>query len=137
MPQGLPFSVDTWTPSSKQKRHHFLTHAHRDHTTGIAAHSSFPIYSTFLTKSIVLQQFPQVSLHYQSIFYIFSFSRRLNLTWCCCSFVFFSQLHDSLFVCIEVGQALVVKDPDGAFTVTVFDAHHCPGNLPIRPICSI
>ncbi|XP_038901492.1 uncharacterized protein LOC120088341 [Benincasa hispida] len=95
MPQGLPFSVDTWTPTSKQKRHHFLTHAHRDHTTGIAPHSSFPIYSTFLTKSIVLQQFP--------------------------------LLHDSLFVCIEVGQSLVVKDPDGAFTVTVFDAHHCPG----------
>ncbi|XP_050947598.1 uncharacterized protein LOC103499615 isoform X2 [Cucumis melo] len=95
MPQGLPFSVDTWTPSSKQKRHHFLTHAHRDHTTGIVPHFSFPIYSTFLTKSIVLHQFP--------------------------------QLHDSLFVCIEVGQSLVVKDPDGAFTVTVFDAHHCPG----------
>lgn len=95
MPQGVPFSVDTWTPSSKQKRHHFLTHAHRDHTTGIVPHSSFPIYSTFLTKSIVLQQFP--------------------------------LLHDSLFVCIEVGQSLVVKDPDGAFTVTVFDAHHCPG----------
>ncbi|XP_022948238.1 uncharacterized protein LOC111451874 isoform X1 [Cucurbita moschata] len=96
MPPGLPFSVDTWTPSSKQKRHHFLTHAHMDHTIGIAAaHSSFPIFSTFITKSIVLQHFP--------------------------------QLHDSLFVCIEVGQTLVVKDPDGDFTVTVFDAHHCPG----------
>ncbi|XP_023007140.1 uncharacterized protein LOC111499723 isoform X2 [Cucurbita maxima] len=98
MPPGLPFSVDTWTPSSKQKRHHFLTHAHMDHTIGIAAaHSSFPIFSTFITKSIVLQHFP--------------------------------QLHDSLFVCIEVGQTLVVKDPEGDFTVTVFDAHHCPGNF--------
>lgn len=73
MPQGLPFSVDTWSPSSKKKRHHFLTHAHRDHTTGIVPHFSFPIYSTFLTKSIVLQQFPQVSLHFQST-HCFSFS---------------------------------------------------------------
>lgn len=60
------------------------------------------------------------------------FFGRLNLTWNCCSF---SQLHDSLFVCIEVGQSLVVKDPDGAFTVTVFDAHHCPGIFSIPPIC--
>lgn len=71
----------------------------------------------------------------QLLFYIlFSFGS-LNLTWNCCFFVFFSQLHDSLFVCIEVGQSLVVKDPDGAFTVTVFDAHHCPGIFSIPPIC--
>lgn len=95
MPKGLPFSVDTWTPSSKRKRHHFLTHAHKDHSSGISTHFSYPIYSTLLTKSLVLHHYP--------------------------------QLDDSLFVGIEAGQLVVVDDPDGAFTVTAFDANHCPG----------
>jgi hypothetical protein len=37
------------------------------------------------------------------------------------------QLDESLFVGIEVGQTVVIDDPDGAFTVTAFDANHCPG----------
>lgn len=96
MPQGLPFSVDTWTPSSKSsKRHHFITHAHKDHSSNITSHSSFPIYSTSLTKTLLLQHYP--------------------------------QLDASLFLEIEVGQSLIVDDPDGNFTVTAFDANHCPG----------
>ncbi|XP_021713858.1 protein artemis-like isoform X1 [Chenopodium quinoa] len=95
MPRGLPFSVDTWTPSSKFKRHHFLTHAHKDHCSGITSHSSSPIYSTRLTKSLILCYYPQVD--------------------------------ESLFVKIEVGQSLIVDDIDGSFTVTAFDANHCPG----------
>ena len=39
------------------------------------------------------------------------------------------QLDDSLFVEIEIGQSVVVDDPDGAFTITAFDANHCLGNL--------
>ncbi|XP_020225675.1 5' exonuclease Apollo [Cajanus cajan] len=94
MPKGLPFSVDTWTPSSS-KRHHFLTHAHKDHSSSIASHSFFPIYSTRLTKTLILQQYP--------------------------------QLDASLFLDVEVGQSFIVDDPAGAFTVTAFDANHCPG----------
>ena len=41
----------------------------------------------------------------------------------------FVQLEYSLFVEIEIGQSVVVDDPDGPFTVTAFDANHCPGNL--------
>lgn len=43
--------------------------------------------------------------------------------------IFFSflQLDESLFVQIEVEQSIIVDDPDGAFTVTAFDANHCPG----------
>lgn len=95
MPKGLPFSVDTFSPYSKRKRHHFLTHAHKDHTSGISTHFSYPIYSTHLTKSIVLLHCP--------------------------------QLDDSLFVEIEVGESVVIDDPDGEFQVTAFDANHCPG----------
>ncbi|XP_028766010.1 5' exonuclease Apollo [Neltuma alba] len=95
MPKGLPFSVDTWTSASMRKRHHFLTHAHKDHSSGISSLSSFPIYCTYFTKTLVRQ-------HY-------------------------TQLEDSLFVGIEVGQSIVIDDPDGAFTVTAFDANHCPG----------
>ncbi|CAL5204324.1 unnamed protein product [Lathyrus oleraceus] len=96
MPQGLPFSVDTWTPSSKSsKRHHFLTHAHKDHSSNITSHSSFPIYSTLLTKTLLLQHYP--------------------------------HLHPSLFLQIEVGHSLIIHDPHGNFTVTAFDANHCPG----------
>lgn len=92
MPKGLPFSVDTWTPSSS-KRHCFLTHAHKDHSSSITCHSSFLIYSTNL-----LQQYP--------------------------------QLDASLFLDIEVGQSLIIDDPAaGAFTVSAFDANHCPGNI--------
>lgn len=29
---------------------------------------------------------------------------------------------------IEVGQSVVIDDPDGHFSVTAFDANHCPGN---------
>ncbi|KAJ4715330.1 DNA repair metallo-beta-lactamase family protein [Melia azedarach] len=97
MPKGLPLSVDTFSPASKKKRHHFLTHAHRDHTVGISSHFQYPIYSTRLTKSLILQ-------HY-------------------------SQLDESFFVGIEVGQTIVVDDPDGEFRVTAFDANHCPGSV--------
>ena len=41
----------------------------------------------------------------------------------------FVQLDDSLFVEIEIGQLMVVDDPDGPFTVKAFDANHIPGNL--------
>ncbi|XVF16978.1 hypothetical protein REPUB_Repub10bG0077400 [Reevesia pubescens] len=95
MPKGLPFSVDTFSPCSKRKRHHFLTHAHKDHTCGISTHFSYPIYSTHLTKSLILLHYP--------------------------------QLDDSFFVGIEVGESIVIDDPDGEFQVTAFDANHCPG----------
>ena len=68
MPKALPFSVDTWTSSSKRKRHHFLTHAHKDHSFGISSQCSFPIYSTLLTKTLVLQHYPQVCLCFQVIY---------------------------------------------------------------------
>lgn len=42
-------------------------------------------------------------------------------------FLCFWQLSDSLFVEIEVGQSIVIDDPYGSFTVTAFDANHCPG----------
>ncbi|KAL7613128.1 hypothetical protein Lser_V15G05935 [Lactuca serriola] len=95
MPKGLPFSVDTWTPCSNRKRHHFLTHAHKDHSQGISTHSSFPIYATRLTKSLTLNCYP--------------------------------QLNESLFVDIEIGQPIAINDPVETFTVTAFDANHCPG----------
>ncbi|VFQ96135.1 unnamed protein product [Cuscuta campestris] len=95
MLKGLPFSVDTWSPNSNRKRHHFLTHAHKDHTQGICAYASSPIYCTLITQSLVLQ-------HYD-------------------------QLDRSIFVRIEVGQSLEIEDPNGGFTVTAFDANHCPG----------
>ncbi|XP_031263294.1 uncharacterized protein LOC116121482 isoform X1 [Pistacia vera] len=95
MPKGLPFSVDTFSATSKRKRHHFLTHAHKDHTSGISAHCQFPIYSTRLTKSLLLQHYP--------------------------------KLDEGLFLGIEVGKKLVIDDPDGEFTVSAFDANHCPG----------
>ena len=50
----------------------------------------------------------------------------LRLDW---YFVGFVQLNHSLFVEIEIGQSVVVDDPDGPFTVKAFDANHCPGNL--------
>ncbi|WCJ24236.1 DNA repair metallo-beta-lactamase family protein [Euphorbia peplus] len=95
MPGGLPFSVDTWSRISNRKRHHFLTHAHKDHSSRISSHSSYPIYSTPLTKSLLLLTHP--------------------------------HLDNSLFVDIEVGRSVLINDPDGQFTVTPFDANHCPG----------
>ncbi|KAJ1266833.1 hypothetical protein BS78_07G009000 [Paspalum vaginatum] len=100
MPRGLPFAVDTWTPASSLKRHRFLTHAHRDHLTGIAATAavsvSSPVYASRLTVLIALRIFP--------------------------------QLDRAAFVELEVGAPpLRVPDPDGDFTVTAFDANHCPG----------
>ncbi|XP_006350962.1 5' exonuclease Apollo [Solanum tuberosum] len=97
MLKGLPFSVDTWSSKSRTKRHHFLTHAHKDHTQGICIYGSYPIYCSRLTRTLVLQHFP--------------------------------QLDGSFFVGIEVGQCIVIKDPDGDFTVTALDANHCPGAL--------
>lgn len=64
MPRGLPFSVDTWTSNSRKKRHHFLTHAHKDHSQGILGHASYPIYATALTKTLVLQYYPQLDSNF-------------------------------------------------------------------------
>lgn len=102
MPRGLPFAVDTFGPyttTKRIKRHHFLTHAHKDHTVGISPSNIvvFPIYSTSLTISLLIQRHP--------------------------------QLDESFFVRIEIGQSVIVDDPDGQFKVTAFDANHCPGNF--------
>ena len=95
--KGLPFSVDTWTSSSKRKRHHFLTHAHKDHSFGISSQFSFPIYSTLLPKTLVLQHYPQVCLSFQGFF--FFLIKIYN--WVELNFVDFMQLDDSLFVEID------------------------------------
>jgi len=30
---------------------------------------------------------------------------------------------------MEVGRTVVLDDPTGAFSVTTYDANHCPGNV--------
>ncbi|KAJ1286513.1 hypothetical protein BS78_03G357900 [Paspalum vaginatum] len=97
MPRGLPFAVDTWGPSSRRRRHRFLTHAHRDHLVGAGADSDGggTIYATRLTLSLALRHFPQLG------------------SW--------------EFVETEVGRTVVLDDPAGAFSVTAYDANHCPG----------
>lgn len=129
MPKGLPFSVDTWSPSSKRKRHHFLTHAHKDHSIGISTHFSYPIYSTHLTKTLLLQHYPKVcpSIFQLSTLAHFIFQVKVSIFKLVFSAFGVLQLDESLFVGIEVGQSIGIDDPDGAFTVTAFDANHCPG----------
>jgi hypothetical protein len=96
--KDLPFSVDTWTPSSKiSKRHHFLTHAHKDHSSNIISNSSFPIYSTLLTKTLLLQHYPKVNSFNSSIklpFSPFIVSQFSYLNFCFCSLIlpFFCKL---------------------------------------------
>eukprot|EP00897_Mesotaenium_endlicherianum_P004118 jgi/Mesen1/3734/ME000204S02998 len=60
LPKEFPFSVDTWSKTSKKKHYHFLSHAHSDHTGGLEAHASHPIYCTEITRKLVLQRFPQL-----------------------------------------------------------------------------
>ncbi|CAM0910659.1 unnamed protein product [Alopecurus aequalis] len=96
LPRGLPFAVDTWTPASALKRHRFLTHAHRDHLTGITTTSAAgAVYASRLTVLIARHIFPQLGL--------------------------------DAFLEIELGAPVLIQDPDGDFTVTAFDANHCPG----------
>ncbi|CAO1944199.1 unnamed protein product [Urochloa humidicola] len=98
MPRGLPFAVDTWGPSSRHRRHRFLTHAHRDHLVGVGAAADGgggTVYATRLTLSLALRHFPQLE------------------SW--------------EFVEMEVGRTVAVDDPAGAFSVTAYDANHCPG----------
>ena len=59
-----------------------------------------------------------------SAFKVFLFFSFFLFFWVELNFVGFVQLDDSLFVEIEIGQSVVVDDPDGAFTVTAFDANH-------------
>lgn len=97
MPRGLPFAVDTWVPSSRRRRHRFLTHAHRDHLVGAGADidGGGTVYATRLTLHLALRHFPQLG------------------SW--------------EFVEMEVGRTVVLDDPTGAFSVTTYDANHCPG----------
>ncbi|KAF0920677.1 hypothetical protein E2562_036185 [Oryza meyeriana var. granulata] len=99
MPRGLPFAVDTWGPSSRRRRHRFLTHAHRDHLVGAASgEGPGAVYATRLTMALALCHFP--------------------------------QLEKGEFVEMEVGKTVVVDDPTGAFSVTAYDANHCPVQEP-------
>lgn len=41
----------------------------------------------------------------------------------------YPQLDESLFVNIEIGHTLVLEDSHGDFSVTAFDANHCPGSI--------
>ncbi|KAF8642699.1 hypothetical protein HU200_067073 [Digitaria exilis] len=97
MPRGLPFAVDTWGPSSRHRRHRFLTHAHRDHLVGAGAGTGDggTVYATRLTLALALRHFPQLE------------------SW--------------EFVEMEVGRTVAVDDPAGAFSVTAYDANLCPG----------
>ncbi|KAL4634477.1 hypothetical protein ACB092_04G202100 [Castanea dentata] len=112
LPKGLPFSVDTWTSSSKRKRHHpqrpLLWHL-------------FPILFPYLLNPSHQDSGPSTLPPGFSLLTGFFFN------WVELDFEGFVQLHDSLFVEIEIGQSMVVDDPDGAFTVTAFDTSHCPG----------
>ncbi|CAO2210410.1 unnamed protein product [Urochloa humidicola] len=100
MPRGLPFAVDTWTPASAVKRHRFLTHAHRDHLAGIAATSAVSASSPVYASRLTVL----IALR------------------------IFPQLDPAAFVELEAGDPpRRVPDPDGDFTVTAFDANHCPG----------
>ncbi|CAN1289214.1 5' exonuclease Apollo [Linum perenne] len=103
MPRGLPFSVDTWSARSKLKRHHFLTHAHKDHSSGIVTNSSYTV-----TAPLSRNRF-------------FSTNTLSSL------FILINYLADSLFVIIEVRQSILIDDPCREFTVTAFDANHCSG----------
>lgn len=64
MPRRLPFAVDTWGPSSRRRRHRFLTHAHRDHLVAAADSGECPgaVYATRLTLDLALRHFPRVKL---------------------------------------------------------------------------
>lgn len=98
MTERFPFSVDTWTEfSSSKKKYHFLTHAHKDHTGGMVAHASYPVYCTSITKQIVRHRY--------------------------------SMLDESMFVELQVGESLLIDSLDDPFTVTAFDANHCPGAI--------
>ncbi|KAL5226624.1 hypothetical protein ABZP36_014889 [Zizania latifolia] len=98
MPQGLPFAVDTWDRSSRRRRHRFLTHAHRDHLVGAGAASGEGPGAVYATGLTMA-----LSLRH------------------------FPQLEREEFVEMEVGKTVVVDDPAGAFSVTAYDANHCPG----------
>jgi hypothetical protein len=39
------------------------------------------------------------------------------------------QLGSWEFVEMEVGRTVELDDPTGAFSVTTYDANHCPGNV--------
>ncbi|XBI49943.1 hypothetical protein VPH35_113424 [Triticum aestivum] len=95
MPLGLPFTVDTWGPSRRYRRHRFITHAHTDHIADAWAGPGDTVYATQLTMRLALQRHP--------------------------------QLERGKFVEMEVGKRWVVDDPDGAFSVTAYDANHCAG----------
>ncbi|XP_006645125.1 5' exonuclease Apollo-like isoform X2 [Oryza brachyantha] len=98
MPRGLPFAVDTWGPSSsRRRRHRFLTHAHRDHLVGAAAPGEGP-------RAV--------------------YATRLTMAL---ALRHFPQLEREEFVEMEVGKTVVVDDPAGGFSVTAYDANHCPG----------
>ncbi|PAN33256.1 hypothetical protein PAHAL_6G006200 [Panicum hallii] len=100
MPRGLPFAVDSWTPASALKRHSFLTHAHRDHLAGIAATSAVSASSPVYASRLTVLIAIRI----------------------------FPHLDRAAFVELEAGAPpLRVPDPDGDFTVTAFDANHCPG----------
>ncbi|XP_047042880.1 5' exonuclease Apollo-like, partial [Lolium rigidum] len=111
MPLGLPFVVDTWGSSSRRRRHHhFLTHAHTDHLANAQAYPGDTIYATRLTMRLALLRVRQVTAP-SSIYQIDNFD----------------PLERGVFVEMELGKRLVVRDPDGDFSVTAYDANHCPG----------
>lgn len=130
MPRGLPFAVDTWGPSSRRRRHRFLTHAHRDHLVAAADSGECPgaVYATRLTLDLALRHFPRVKLPPPTRGSRFC-SRvvvvgAVLIEWS----LVVSQLERGEFVEMEVGKTVVVDDPAGAFSVTAYDANHCPGN---------
>lgn len=102
-----PFSVDTWTEASKRKPHHFLTHAHKDHTAGIECHGSHPIYCSPITRRIMLRRHPKVgalplSLYLMVLRSLLRVRRALyNLN----SILFLSLSHFlAILVCISVAR---------------------------------
>ncbi|KAL3698166.1 hypothetical protein R1sor_012242 [Riccia sorocarpa] len=55
-----PFCVDTWSLLSRKKNHHFLSHAHTDHTSGIESFANRRIYCSDITRLLLLRRFPKL-----------------------------------------------------------------------------
>ncbi|KAM0862314.1 hypothetical protein ACQ4PT_045368 [Festuca glaucescens] len=117
-----------WTPAPALKHHRFLTHAHCVHLAGITTTSAAgAVYASCLTVLSARHIFPQVTtstnLHFVSL------SCLLLLIWSAFPEFSPSQSLDPMHSWRLSSARRCSSDPDGDFTVTAFNANHCPGTV--------
>ncbi|KAI8744482.1 5 exonuclease Apollo [Biomphalaria glabrata] len=99
--QNTHIAIDKWEKETAYMYVHFLTHIHDDHTDGLTSIWQKPVYCSEISAQLLVERF---------------------------------EVKKKLIKILPLNQSTIVpislsRIQNSTFTVTAFDANHCPGSI--------